>query len=288
MYPSASSDTARDRWSELQKDAVDRLADLYKVTGFTFVRKERLGDKNTGVYEQLGRFNKGYKCTAWVDLDTKLPVRFEIVFPPADMAQFRELRLYGLRLADFSAAGSATPGWIDLKPGEPRTIYDEFKWNASLDTSLFSTVPPADYSVEVYTDVWDVRQPRGYWTATDLAKALSTWLSLSGNVFPDDIHDLIDSTKVKPILLRNFRRGEDPMREFRAAYKRAGDLADYATAVKGIDYYRLPSRYLGKGARAGDPKMIVYWFKYKDEPYFVIYADLHVATSVAPPTPAKE
>lgn len=268
------------------EDVVDRLGGLYKLKGFSFVRKEHREARNMAVYEQhLGKPGQESTWKVWVDLDTELPARVEIVFP--SLAPKRELRSCGLRLNDFVPEGTAPAGWVDLKPGEPSMIWDDFRWAESTDTSYFSLVPPAGFRLETHREVIG-DQPRGYGGSRELVHALSTWLSLSGNVFPDDIHDLMDSTKVKSLLLAKFRRGGDPVEEFRAAYRPGAELWDYAGIVEILDSYHVPSGYFGKGVAFGDPKKIVCWFKYENDPCFIIYADLHIATAVAPPTPARE
>jgi hypothetical protein len=49
-----------------------------------------------------------------------------------------------------------------------------------------------------------------------------------------------------------------------------------------------PIHYSGKDAVFGDSKRAICWIKAKDEPYHIIYADLHIAASPTPPKIAGE
>ena len=266
---------------------MDAMGNLGRGRQFAFVRKERLGGRNTAVYEMRIKPDNRLSSIVWVDLKTNLPVRSEI-FSKATENQ-RHSPYYGLRLSDFLTNGSKPKGWIDLKEGEPTAIMDDFKWSTSIDTSFFSDVPPAGYRVEVHTYEGNYVDG-GSDVAQCLAEGLCGWLRLSGNAFPDDLNDLRDSTRVKPLLLQKYRRGENPVKEFRSAYSAAVGLhAAGSQALYFLEDRRPPSwTYLGKGAAFGDPKKIIFWMKYGEEPYCIIYADLHVATSVAAPTPARE
>jgi hypothetical protein len=281
-------------------DGLSALTGWYKQKGFSFVRKERYDGGNMAVYERGPNSNSKQthrerhpnpnnkqtnRVTAWVDLETELLARLEVVSPrrgPNDAYP------YSLRLNDFLPSGSKAAGWIELKPDEPCMILDNFRWNAISDTSYFSTVPPAGYSVEI-AKAADPDEPSGYHHARGIARALSNWLDLSGNVFPDDIHDLMDTTKVKPLVLVKFRRGVDPVEEFRAAYRYADLLSEDNTAIWLLErMLNTPIHYAGKGAVLGDSKRAICWIKEEGEPYHVIYADLHVAASPTPPNLAGE
>jgi hypothetical protein len=270
--------------NERESTSVNWIAEFYKGKNFSFVRKERYDGKSTAVYVWESDPSKGPKWTVWVDLHTELPIRIEIV-----VAQRGPSQPFGLRLSDFVAPGSEAAGWADLKTDEPSMIWDDFRWNAPVDSSYFSLVPPAGYSVETHNKVWDSRKPsrgRGYEASTSIVALLSSWLSLSGNVFPDEINDLFDSTKVKRVLLAKYRRGVDPVEEFRAAHRFASQMADYEyfPAIELLRKEHIPLHYSGKGAAFGDSKKIICWFKFREnEPYCSIYADLHIGTSSAAP-----
>jgi hypothetical protein len=306
-----------DQFHQRVPNQVDFLATWYKAKDFSFIRKERLNGKSTAVYEKYSKV-RGKETnrimTAWVDLDTELPVRFEMVGsrPDPNSGQYR-----GLRLSDFQTEDSKRGSWIDLKEGDPVVILDNFRWGASVDTSYFSTVPPAGYSVEncSQADMIMMVYGRGFgnWTyGLDTCKTqgranseiisghLSTWLSLSGNVFPGELEDLGDSTKVNKLLIAKYRRGGDPADEFRSALRVRDDLAGIGAGF-GRDMRvreHIDIHYIGKGAVLGDSKRIVFWLKDGNKPpcpdksgngpYFMIYGDLHIATSAKPPKSARE
>lgn len=283
-------------------DPVRSLAVWYKAKGFSFVRKERLNGKNAAVYEKCPNVHKKQtnRMTAWVDLDTALPIRFEMVSPPNSNAYY-----YGLRLRDFQRDGSQAAGWSDVKAGEPCLILDNFKWNTSADTSYFSLVPPSGYVVETGRSITpgqgsgyvDSCQTKGRLVLESIVRALSIWRSLSGNVFPDDLNDLTDSTKVKPLLISGFLRGGNPGEEFRAAYRKGEELLRNAGVISLIPD-GITLHYFGKGASFGDSRKIICWFKDWDKPdcpgksgngpYLLIYGDLHITESPTPPKSARE
>ena len=281
-------------------DGLSSLTGWYKQKGFSFVRKERSHGRNMAVYEKgpssdstqthrarhpSSNSKQTHRVTAWVDLETELLARLEVV---SSRRGPNDAYPYSLRLNDFLPSGSKAAGWIELKPDEPCMILDNFRWNAISDTSYLSTVPPAGYRVETEKPE-DPDELSGYHHARGIARALSNWLDLSGNVFPDDIHDLTDSTKVKPLILVKFRRGVDPAEEFRAAYRYADLLSGNNTAIWILErMLNTPIHYSGKDAVFGDSKRAICWIKAKDEPYHIIYADLHVAASPTPPKSAEE
>ena len=60
--------------------------------------------------------------------------------------------------------------------------------------------------------------------AGDLAKGLSIWVSLSGGAFPDDLRDLGDSTRVRPLLVAKYNKGGVPATSCAAAISDAAEL----------------------------------------------------------------
>jgi hypothetical protein len=199
----------------------------------------------------------------------------------------------GVRLNDFLPEGSRAAGWIDLKPDEPYQVLDKFRWNASVDTSYFSLVPPSGYSVETRSVVLDgpYSEFLGDLHSKEIVRALSAWLSLSGNVFPDNFRDLADSTRVKPLLLAKFRRGEDPRKEFRNAGREASKFsrgAEFELPHRDLENNPISLVYSGKGAILGDSNRVICWLQVKNEPCYMIYGDLHIATSPTPPKSARE
>jgi hypothetical protein len=289
LYREVREDTCS-KCAAKRLNAVDLLAGWYKMRGFSFVRKERLDGKPMAVYEH--RTSPAHRVTAWVDLDTDLLARLEVVSrrPGPDTPSY-----FGLRLNDFLPSGSKAKGWIELKPDEPCMILDDFRWNAIRDTSYFSTVPPVGYRVErsAYpfghggetgaTEGHAVLP--GHRRATQIAQALAKWIDLSGNVFPKDVRDLNDSGKIKPLLLAKFRRGGDPAEEYRAALRFANEWNESVIDADILErLYKIQIYYNGEGAVFGDSNRAICWIKEGDEPYHIVYADLHVAASPSPPT----
>ncbi|MDD4858531.1 MAG: hypothetical protein PHD74_10585 [Candidatus Krumholzibacteria bacterium] len=280
-------------------DPVDLLAEWHKMRGFSFARKERHDGKNLAIYEQYANIHgkETLKNVVWVDLGTELPVRIETIadrLGPNDSSY-----AYGVRLNDFVTDRSKATGWVYLKPGEPCTIFDNFEWNAARDTSYFSFVPPAGYSVETHVEQdgdTDTCTVYGQAVAEMTVRIFSEWLALLGNKFPDNMSDLADSNKVKPLILTKYRRGGDPMDEFRAAHEEARILARMADIDQFLPQLGIRMHYAGKGVTFGDSTRIVCWLEdtkqppcaatLGEHPYYFVYGDLHVATSPTPPKSA--
>jgi len=275
----------------------DRLAAWHKAKGFSYVRKERLNGVNTAVYERRSNPERGEsQMTAWVDLETELPVQLAMISRRINPNSDRHP--YALRLSDFQLGNPRAASWIDVKPGEPIVIYDDFKWNFSPDTSYFSTTPPAGYAI-VETSLEgspDTCRTEGEAAAWMVVNALSRWLSISDNAFPDEFADLSDSTKVKPLLIAKYRRGGDPADEYRAAYEAVEELEIFAGAFNfqvREQREQFDMEYCGTGAVFGDSKRIICWLKDRNKPpcpdrngngpYYSIYGDLHIAASPSPP-----
>jgi hypothetical protein len=278
--------------TSMEQSSVERIASWQKREGFSFLRTERREGKNAAVYVSGTGTGRHHKWTTWVDLDTGLPFRIEIVRP-------NPMR-YGLQLSDFLPTGaprSSVAGWTDLGPGEPASIYDDFRWNTELDTSYFSVTPPAGYSVtrielpskEESAD-WEKRWREGVpFEAGELAKTLSIWASLSGGVFPDDIRDLGDSIKVRPLVIARHNKEGVAGDELRAAIH---DASQFKSGFGYVSRYVEDGRlhYFGKGVSLGDSTRIVCWgeetgwgLQWRDNPYWIIYADLHCVPSMTPP-----
>lgn len=289
------------RQIEDQKDPLRRYAQMYKREGHQFVRRERREGRNLAVYEF--RIGETYTWTTWVDVETELPFRVEIV--GASRRKMTPAALYGFDVSDFLPAGSprsAAAGWMDLESGEPNSIYDDFRWNARVDTSYFSLTPPSGYAVTTIDqrsdpDSLEERQKKmlemlrkeAPYEPQEFARALSIWVSLSGGSFPDDVHDMIDSSKVKPMLVAKYDKDGSPGDEFRAAFHDAYQLNSGFGCVSGYIENRT-LHYFGKGLVFGDSTRILCWGEQtgygmllRDNPYWIIYADLHCVPSMTPP-----
>jgi hypothetical protein len=289
------------RQIEDQKDPLRKYAQMYKRKGHQFVRRERREGKDLAVYEF--RIGEAYTWTTWVDIETELPFRVEIV--GASRRRLTPATLYGFDVSDFLPAGSprsAAAGWTELEPGEPNSIYDNFRWNARIDTSYFSLTPPSGYEVTTIDlrgdrdslvqrrkKLFEQFRKEAPYESQEFARTLSTWVSLSGGAFPDDVHDMIDSSKVKPLLIAKHDKDGVPGDEFRAAYHDAWQLEYGLNCVS--NYIEAGTfHYFGKGLVFGDSKRIVCWgeetgrrLQWRDNPYWIIYADLHCVPSMTPP-----
>jgi hypothetical protein len=306
LYPAEKraviTDFGSKSWRAPEGNLVDRIASYHKRKEFSFVRRERYMGKNAASYEL--RIGKNYRWVTWVDLDTGLPFRIEIYDPP--FAKPGSLYPYGLKLSDFLPAGTGTSeaiGWTDLRPGEPAMVED-LTWNVPLDTSYFSLTPPAGYTVTKSDSAMgfyilkagterEMREGIPY-EVSEITQAFSVWLSLSGGIFPDNVYDLADSSKARPLFIARHGKGGSPGDELRAA------IMDALKLKKGFDILRDYDRagklhYLGKGVAFGDSTKIVCWAelygrdrKRFKHPYWLIYADLHCAPSLKPPKIPKE
>jgi len=281
-------------------DPVNFLASWYKTKGFNFVRTERLNGRNAAVYEKLSPSmpRETRRMTAWVDLETELPVRLEIVAPRSGPND--NVYPIGLQLSDFTADSSSSAGWVFPKPDEPIMAYDNFNWNAA-PADYFSFTPPDGYGLETYRATFDSCLTEGESQARYFVVRLSRWLAESGNIFPDDLADLDDHAKVKQLLIAKYRRGGVPAEEFRAAYDAACRMEEGSpflmmrcwTVNPPEAEKNVAAHYVGKGAAAGDSRRVVCWLKDENAPpcpgkagngpYFSIYADLHMEASSTPP-----
>jgi len=213
--------------------------------------------------------------------------------------------LYGFDVSDFLPAGSArsaAAGWTELEPGEPNSIYDDFRWNARVDTSYFSLTPPSGYAVTTIDQRSDpdsleqhqkkmleeLRKEAPY-EPQEFARALSVWVSLSGGAFPDDVRDMVDSSKVKPMLVTKYDKDGAPGDEFRAAFHDAYQLnSGFGCVLSYIENGTF--HYFGKGLVFGDSTRILCWgeltgfgLSLRDNPYWIVYADLRCVPSDTPP-----
>lgn len=289
------------RQIESQKDPLKRYAQMYKREGHQFVRRERRDGKDLAIYEY--KIGDGYTWTTWVDVETELPFRVEIV--SRSRRKLTPAALYGLDVNDFLPAGSprsAAAGWTELESGEPNSIYDDFRWNARIDTSYFSLTPPSGYAVTTIdqrSDPKSLEQRRkelfgqfrkeAPYESQEFARALSAWVSLSGGAFPDDVRDMVDSSKVKPMLMAKYDKDGAPGEEFRSAFRDAYQLnSGFGCVLRNIENGTF--HYFGKGLAFGDSTRIVCWgeitgksLEWFDNPYWIICGDLRCVPSMTPP-----
>ena len=297
-------------------NAVERIATWHKKHSFTFVRRERHEGENIAIFESTfkSEFEKSkaakypkmralyrehqLKCTMWVDLDTSLPARIE--YTNSSPRYTADSSLCGLRLQDFlppAGPHAKATGWVEFPHGESGIIWDDFKWNASVDTSLFSTAPPADYTVQRMQEAVVIEKDESFFrrfppgTLCDIQKGLAEWASLFDNTFPDSLSDMADVARIRPRLIARYNGDGVPGDEYRSAIHAALRLEGGAKP-----FHRLPkdhktgedpnhATYVGKGCAFGDSTKAICWMRTteKDSPYWIIYADLHIARSDSSP-----
>ena len=218
------------------------------------------------------------KITVWVDPKTSLPVRVEQLYLPntnpdiiapqmsLDMKEFSGDANSGLGYG-FSISGSMGIG------DEMKITMTNFEWDAPIDESLFSTIPPADYSVEEYP--FAASDPN----EKTLIEAFVFWTEMSDGFFPDNINDLGDPNKVKPMLIKKFRKDGDPKAEFKEAIAKMNTILE---ALYVVQEQKVGGSwgYAGSGVELGEANEPICWWKSENTgAYRVIYGDLSIGDS---------
>jgi len=209
-------------------------------------------DEVLGEKEIDGRVLQGFRVTqgdmintVWVDPQTAQLVRVEIEY-------------------------TNSPGM--------NTIMTDFQFNAELDDSLFSLVPPEDYTrLEVQADVSTV-------TEQDLIAYLQMWSSWTKDgTFPPTFNP-IELSKVTAEMIKQGKFGE-------------GETSDQERRAEVIRMYRgimfvtqLPAgskwRYAGENVSYGEAETPIFWYQPTgSQTYRVIYGDLSVRDIAAEDLP---
>jgi len=230
--------------SNYQHDpAQDPFVVIEKLRALPSRADEVLGEKKID-----GRLLQGFRVTEghvintiWVDPDTREIDRLEMEFPDA--------------------------------PGMSVRMTD-FQFNVELENSLFSIIPPVDYTrLEVQADVSKV-------TEQDLIKYLRSWSAWTKDgTFPPTFN-LAALPKVAMEMEKQGKFGEGET----SSQQRSADVMQ---TYRGIMFVaQLPAqsnwRYAGENIRFGDANTPIFWYRPKgSETYRVIYGDLSVR-DVAP------
>jgi hypothetical protein len=203
--------------------------------------------------------NGGYPSRDfWVDATTKRLVA--VYSPGADVFDLETDPLRG------SPIGK---DWSTMKP--VCCVLSDIDFDAVLDTSLFSLVPPAGYTLET--------EQRAYVTEKEMVDYLGIMADYNNRTFPEQPYS-IDSKRLNEIYDKTKAQrtaAEQKLLETVDHYKMAslnmmptGHFVEDST-VKGS------FRYLGNGVKLGDKDRIVCWYKLKDAPFYrVVYGDLSI------------
>jgi hypothetical protein len=254
---------------------LDWLSNLHGKSA-DFIGQEEIDGKIANVFVIERDFRATIRTTTiWVDSETDLPVRVEMVDMPDPNKgiivpkMFLDVRDFGGEADDIRTIIIQGDGVQDAKT----VVKSDFVWNPNLDESLFSLEPPKDYAVEeIMFDVSDTGEK-------GLINALAFWTNMSGGLFPSEINDLGDPNKVRPMLIEIFDRDGDPKEEFDQAMKQMHLI------LKGLWFAQKCKVqgnwcYAGDKVRLGESDKPVCWWKSDDSDTFrVIYGDLSLADS---------
>jgi hypothetical protein len=247
------------------------------------------------------------RTTAWVDPETNLPVKVRIEnFPNTELSNSADpvtmprmslsARDFGAKLETFTnedgetITRGGTSRSITISSGrgsgkgiqEKMTVtYHDFDWGVELDKSLFSMVPPDDYSVKERTfDVSDNGE-------NSLVYSLNFWATMSEGTFPDAINDLGDPEKVKSRMIAKFDKDGDPEEELDAA------MAEVHKVLKGL-YFAQEKKvdggwgYAGRSVKLGQADaMICWWFDEETGGYRAVFGDLRIEDVAEDQLPVK-
>ncbi|OHB54639.1 MAG: hypothetical protein A2173_06180 [Planctomycetes bacterium RBG_13_44_8b] len=216
----------------------DPFVVIEKLRALPSQADEVLGEKKID-----GRFLHGFRVTEghvvntiWIDPDTREIGRVEMEFPDA-------------------------PGMS--------VIMTDFQFDVDLDDSLFSLIPPMDYTrLKVQTDVSKV-------TEQDLIKYLQLWTTWTKDgTFPPTFNPI----ELPKVAMEMKKQGKFGQGEKSAQQQRADEMQTY----RGIMFVvQLPAesnwRYAGENVKYGNADIPVFWYRPRgSETYRVIYGDLSV------------
>lgn len=212
--------------------------------------------QEVNIREIDGHVAKGFRSkgeyndiTIWADMQTKLPVRVEI---------------------------------IHVKTGR-KIIISEFEFDVDFDESLFSTTPPEGYTVEKIGkgEVSELTKFKRSTTEEDLVEGLRALAIFLDGRFPPEIELEKIRTTLKEYIKQNNLSDSEVEKRLAPVSEKYTKAYWYIRLLKGemevSDFH-----YVGKGIKLGDSETPVIWWIPKDsETYRVIYGDLSVA-DVAP------
>lgn len=213
-----------------------------------------------------------------IDPQTDLPVRIVMEFYPNDDTS---IQMPKMELSSKEFGGENMTRSISIRSGrgdphgiqERQTvIYSDFEWNSELEDALFAFTAPDDYTWE--EEQFDVTQKGKDW----LIEALAFWAEMSEGRFPDQINDLGDPEKAKPLLIRKFNKDSEPEEELEQACTQMNGLLNamyFAQERKAENNWY----YTGKEVSLNDPITPLCWWKEGDsDEYTVIFSNLSTGT----------
>jgi len=269
---------------------LDWISKLHEKDG-EFIGQEKIDGQIADTFLAQKEFER---TTIWVDPETNLPVRVEMVnFPHPDKNII--VPHMSLSTRDFGGGSkpytnekgdtvrvsgrSITISNTDGIQEEMTRVMHDFVWDADLDESLFSLEPPEGYTVE--EKQFDVSD-RG---ENGLIGALAFWTEMSNGMFPSAINDLGDPNKVRPMLVEKFDRDGDPEEELEQAFGTMHEI------LKGLMFAQQRKvegtwHYTGDGVRFGEADKPICWWKSEDsDSYRVIYGNLSIGDAAVEDLP---
>jgi len=248
-----------------KKHAIERVLDMQPATDPDVFRIAKSmqnmsygegGVQEIGFREIEGHFTKGFRSkneyndiTVWADIQTKLPVRLEVIH----VGRGRKI------------------------------IISEFEFDVDFDKALFSTIAPEGYTVEKI-----VKEEIARWTKIaqstteeDLVEGLRALVIFLDGQFPPEIELRALQTTLREYIKHN-NLSESEIEERLAPVSEKWTKAVWYTNKLKREMEISDFHYAGEGVKLGDSDTPVIWWLPKDsETYRVIYGDLSVR-DVAP------
>lgn len=207
-------------------------------------------EDDLGVRQFEGRKARGFRAarpgndlTFWVDPETELPTRVEIVH-----------------------TGTGR-----------KIIMSEFEFDVDFDESLFSTTAPEGYTVEKV----DEKVEKGKVTEADLIEGLRAVAVFLDGQFPPGIGLSNLQKTLRQYIAQNNLSEQEVEKRLTPVSEKWTKAHWYTQRLRG-ELKVLNLSYVGEGVKLGDAKTpVIWWQPQGSETYRVIYADLSVK-DVAP------
>ncbi len=243
-----------------KKYALEKMLDAEPTDNFDLLRLVRgMQDSPSGegavheigVQKIEGRVAKGFHSsskfkdiTVWADVQTKLPVRVEI---------------------------------IHVGKGR-KIINSEFKFDVEFDESLFSTTAPEGYTVEKVEkgELTELQKFMQGTTEDDLIEGLRAVATFLGGEFPPEIELRKLQTALKEYIKQNNLSESEAEDRLKPVSEKWTKAHWYTQRLRGeLKVHNFS--YIGEGVKLGDTNTPVVWWQTEgSETYRVIYADLSV------------